>query len=641
MTDTDRLLRVSRTNSTVLISPQRLGALLLALVLATVSAVWTDQRPARADANALTDDKSVSVATGWWSYTNVTEQYVTDRLDEHDARLTDIEVYDAAAGTYTVVMVRDSGAYAVPGWWWYPSLTFAEVGQKINQHTARLIDIDPYVINGQVRYAVVMVSNTGSAARAWWWSSGVTSAAVGDFLAANKPNVGDPVKRLIDLETHTVGGNKVYSAIYVANTGTDAKSWQWWLNQSAASVRQKIDDFGGRITNLERQADGTYNVIQVHNSGSDAKASWVHFGLASLSQALDVAAQHGARVFDVDTYLVGGARRYDALMIDNVSAETRRLTDLIAPAYTDADGLPTADFGFYLKRVGGSQSTGLRTTLQYEPASSIKAVHNLTAMRSVRNGESLNSSFTYYNYPNSPFNANTKDACPIPADEVLANRVTSTLDFGKDNMMSISDNRTTRGIVLRYGLGAVQGAANAAGMTSTTINQDQAGCAYLGGKRNFTTLVDMGRLYEGVEDGTLLGAGQFRTEFYQPMNTGVGGGSPLAAIVTAEANAQGKGAVAAQFIALMRNHFKGGSYNVPCSQVGCSNGWVYVRTNAGRMALPVKSGGVVGERVFVYGTFVDNQYVCNTCSTVSLDNAVGTINAELFRAEIRSALLTW
>lgn len=629
----------ARGPATVLGRSARLGALLLALVVATVFALWSGQQPTRADASALTDDKSVSVPTGWWSYTNVSEQFVTDRLNEHDARLTDIEVYDAAAGTYTVVMVSDTGAYAVPGWWWYPSLTFAEVGQKINQHTGRLIDIDPYVVNGQVRYAVVMVSNTGSAARAWWWSSGVTSTAVGDLLAANKPNVGDPVKRLIDLETHHVGGTKVYSAIYVANTGSDAKSWQWWLNQSAASVKQKVNDFGGRITNLERQADGTYNFIQVHNSGTDEKASWAHFGLTSLSQALDVAAQHGARVFDIDTYVVSGARRYDALMIDNASAETRRLADLIAPAYTDADGLPTANFGFYLKRVGGSQSTGLRTGLQFEPASAIKAVHNLTTMRSVRNGESLNSSFTYYNYPNSPFNANTKDACPIPSDEVVANRVTSTLDFGKDNMMSISDNRTTRGIVLRYGLAAVQGAANTAGMTSTTIGQDQIGCAFLGGKRNFTTLVDMGRLYEGVEDGTLLGSGQFRTEFYQPMNNGVGG--TLAAIVTAEANAQGKGAVAAQFIALMRNHFKGGSYNVPCDQVGCSNGWIYIRTNAGRMALPVKSGGVVGERVFVYGAFVDNQFVCSGCSTATLDNAVATINAELFRAEIRSALLTW
>lgn len=176
-------------------------------------------------------------------------------------------------------------------------------------------------------------------------------------------------------------------------------------------------------------------------------------------------------------------------------------------------------------------------------------------------------------------------------------------------------------------------------MTSTTIAQDAIGCAFLGGKRNFTTLVDLGRLYEGVEDGTLLGAGQFRTEFFQPMNNGVG--AALAAIVTAEANALGKGAVAGQFISLMRNHFKGGSYNVPCDQAGCANGWIYVRTNAGRMALPVKSGGVVSERVFVYGTFVDNQYLCGTCSAATFDNAVATINAELFRAEIRSALSTW
>ncbi|WP_165945216.1 serine hydrolase [Micromonospora sp. KC723] len=630
---------VTHASSSAPRAPQRLGALLLALVVATVFAVWSGQQPARADANALTDDRSVSVPTGWWSYANVTEQFVKDRLDEHDARLTDIEVHDAAAGTYTVVMVRGSGAYAVPGWWWYPRLTFDEVGQKLNEHTGRLIDLDPYVVNGQVRYAVVMVSNTGSAARTWWWSSGVTSAAVGDLLPANKPNPGDPAKRLVDLETYQVNGTKLYSAIYIANIGADAKSWQWWLNQSSASVKQRMDEFGGRITNLERQADGTYNLIQVHNSGSDDKASWVHFGLTSINQVLDVAAQHGARVFDVDTYLVNGGRRYDAVMIDNANAETRRLSDLIAPAYTDANGLPTADFGFYLKRIGGSQSAGLQTTLQYEPASSIKAVHNLTVMRSVRSGEQLNASFTYYNYPNSPFWPNTKDACPIPADEVTANRVTSTLDFGKDNMMSISDNRTTRGVVLRYGLGTVQSAAIAAGMTSTTINQDQIGCAFLGGKRNFTTLVDMGRLYEGVEDGTLLDAGQFRTEFFQPMNNGVGGA--LAAIVTAEANAQGKGAVAADFIARMRNHFKGGSYNVPCDQAGCSNGWVYVRTNAGRMALPVKSGGVVGERVFVYGAFVDNQFVCATCSTATLDNAVAKINVELFRAEIRSALLTW
>jgi len=634
-----RHVTARRPASGPIVRPRRIGALLSALVLAAVMAVWGGTQPARADANALTDDKSVSVPTGWWTYTNVSVQYVTDRINEHGARLTDIEVYDAAAGTYTVVMVRNTGAYAVPGWWWYPQLTASQVTQKINEHNARLIDLDPYVVNGEVRYAVVLVSNTGSAARAWWWLPGASVSAVSDLLAENKPNTGDPVKRLIDLETYQLGGTKYYSAIYVANTGADAKAWQWWLDQSVTSVKQKVNQFGGRITNLERQADGTYNFIQVHNSGSDQMAAWAHVGLTSISQALDVAAQHGARVFDVDTYQVSGQRRYDVLMIDNANAETRRLHDLFAPTFSDADGLPTANFGFYLKRVGGSQSVGLRTTLPFEPASAIKAVHNLTVMSSVRNGESLSAAFDYYNYPNSPFNAGTKDACPIPSDEVPANRITSTLDFGKDNMMTISDNRTTRGIVLRYGLGAVQAAAATAGMASTTINQDQIGCAFLGGKRNFTTLVDLGRLYEQVEDGTLLGTGQYRAEFFQPMNSGVN--ATLAAIVTQEANALGKGAIAAQFISLMRNHFKGGSYDVPCSQAGCSNGWLYIRANAGRMALPVKSGGVLSERVFVYGWFVDNQYRCSSCSTATMDSTLATIDAELFRAEIRSALSTW
>ena len=55
------------------------------------------------------------------------------------------------------------------------------------------------------------------------------------------------------------------------------------------------------------------------------------------------------------------------------------------------------------------------------------------------------------------------------------------------------------------------------------------------------------------------------------------------------------------------------------------------------MVLPTPTG----ERAFVYGTFVDNQSQCIGCSTAAWDAARATINAELFRSQIRSALATW
>jgi hypothetical protein len=615
---------------------RRPGSLLAVAVVAVGSLAVSPAQPASADPNALTTDKSVSVPTAWWTYRNVEPDFISDRLKAHGARITNIEPDNSTGTRFSVVMVRNAGSYQVPGWWWYYGLTYEQVKSKISGTGGRLIDIEPYVVDGRVRYAIVLVSNTGAAARAWWWLTGVTTTAISDLLKAGSPSIEDPAKRLIDIESYTVGGVKRYSAIMIANTGADAKAWQWWYGQTPASVAQKVSAFGGRIINLERQEDGTYNFIQVRNSGNDGHAWRYYYGLSASLTPLQVAMQYNMRLIDIESYVVNGQTRYDVVMIDNVDRETRRLTELMAGAFTGSNGLPTADFGFYLKRVGGGTVTGLQTSLTWEPASAIKAVHNLAVLQS---GESLGSNFVYYNYPNSPSNPNTKDACPITGDETAANQLTSTLDFGKDVMMSNSDNRTTRGIVLRYGLPAIQDTAEGAGMDNTTIQQHSIGCGWDGGLRNDTTLVDLGRLYEGVEDGTLLADPQ-RTEFFQPMNNGVN--ATLSAIVTAEANAVGKGGIADDFVDEMRNHFKGGSYTIPCGEAPCTSGWMYIRTIAGRMALPVwNRDGTLGERTYVYGSFVDDQVQCNGCSTAAWDNARATINAELFRAEIRSALQTW
>lgn len=149
----------------------------------------------------------------------------------------------------------------------------------------------------------------------------------------------------------------------------------------------------------------------------------------------------------------------------------------------------------------------------------------------------------------------------------------------------------------------------------------------------------MGRLYEGVHNGTLL-TGSARTEFFQPMNSGIS--TQISNIVTAEAAAQSKSWAASQFISKMRAHFKGGGYDICLST--CTQ-YTYIRTNAGRMILPVKlSNGADGTRTYVFGTYVDAYNICvggTTCSPTAANNALALVSPEPFRAAIRSALLTW
>jgi len=283
------------------------------VVTAMAVAVVANSAPAMADVNALTDDKSVTAPTGWWLYTNASPPYVGDRLGENGARLTDIEIHSVTASgpRFTAVMVPNSGAYAVPGWWWYYGLTYQGVVNKINEHSGRLIDIEPYWDSGVLRYAIVLVSNTGGAARAWWWFAGTSFSALQDFLGTS-----DPPKRLVHFKNYWDGSAYRYVAIVIANTGSDAKSWWWSANGSLSGqecgTAQRIFHVGARET-------VKYDVIRVANT-LPLGQSWCYYqGLTSIQQIFDIAGYQKMRPIDIETYTMTytNERRYDVVLISN------------------------------------------------------------------------------------------------------------------------------------------------------------------------------------------------------------------------------------------------------------------------------------------------------------------------------------
>jgi hypothetical protein len=582
--------------------------------------------PAVADATAVINDRSVTVPTAWWLYTGVDAAFLTNKIQQDGARITDLEVQSTSPYRFTAALVKNAGAYAVPAWWWYFGLTAAQVTDRLNANQARLIDLEPYVTSSGVRFAAVMVSNTGSFARAWWWYQGVSAAFLSQKLTENQA-------RLIDLDSYVVNGTRVFSGVMIRNTGADAKQWWWYVNVPPGFVSAKLIENRARLVDYERRPDGKLDVVMHRREG---EYWWWYYGLPSAQAVVDKALQKGARVIDIERYTDGGQTRFAAILLDNSNAETRRLWAIMDP------GLSAGRFGIYLKQVGGGVKVDLQGGTIFEPASAIKVLHHAHAMRRVQVGlDSLSSNFVYFVKPDDP---NNKDICPLDAPEVDANKRTTTLQDGLAKTMQNSDNRTTRGLQLRYGQAALNARADSLGMSNTELRQ-VLGCGFRNNLRNDLTLVDVGKLYEAVANGSLL-TGSSRTTFYNIMlGGGIGSSSALATIVRQEATALGKSAAAANaFIAQMDSRFKGGSYDI-C--ITSCNPYFYYRSNAGRMTLPFKSGtGAIVPVHYVFGQWANDLSIpCGpgvNCSTkVAADNALGNAGNELFRKEIRQALQTW
>lgn len=611
-----------------------------------------DPAPQALDSNSQTGDQSIDTPTAWWVYNGQTPAMLTEVLSQNPGRrITELtfERMDGNQPRLAARMVPNSGSYVAPGgWWWYYGLTASDLESKLRANSARLIDITPYDIGGgTIRFAAVMVSNTGSAARSWTWLFGATQTAISAQVSQGR--------RLVDLDNYLVNGARRYTAVFVSNTGADQKSWQYWFNQSTDAVSAKVSAFTGRIVKLDRNPDGTYNFVQVKNTGSDRANWWWYHGLSSMSDLIDHGTQLAARPVSIVSYLnSSGQRRYSAAYIDNANDSTRRVSSLYNKTFAVAGNFKGI-WAAHLKEVGGSTQVSLNSGRGVETASAAKVLHLLHAMRQVEFGNTtLGSAFVYYDYPDGGPQA-AKDKCPNPIYEVAANRRTDyNFEKGLDQMMAVSDNRTTRGVVLRYGLEAINNTAIAVADLQGTTLRHNMGCGYLNlatGKyepdqmRNTTTAADLARVYETVWLGTALSeTGNARSEFLESANPRQGSTSALQVIIDSEAAKLGKSSVAAAFGQLVRSWGKGGSYGTCLGDGGTGCGQpVSIRSEAGLIELPFKSAGNAAPRRYAFGHLIsDVPVTCWGCSDEdAYVRAFGSYKPELFRDVVRAALQTW
>ncbi|MEC7584179.1 MAG: hypothetical protein VYE77_07660, partial [Planctomycetota bacterium] len=123
-------------------------------------------------ASALCQDvRDLTVPTASGRHYGVSASTISSYLST-GMRLVDIEVESASPLRFTATYTGNSGAYA-SAYWWYAGLTGAQVSSRLTTNQARLIDLEAYDDgNGNTRFACIMVPNTGSNNKAWWYFYG-------------------------------------------------------------------------------------------------------------------------------------------------------------------------------------------------------------------------------------------------------------------------------------------------------------------------------------------------------------------------------------------------------------------------------------------------------------------------------------
>jgi hypothetical protein len=570
-------------------------------------------------------DRSLMDPTAWWWYVNIDATTLSNHLTQDNARIIDLKVVNVNPYRFDAVLVRNTGSYG-QAWWWYYDLTASDLANQITGR--RLTDLEVYNnAAGQQRFAAVLLPNTGSEGRAWWYYYNASPDYIGARLQENHA-------RLVDLDTYVSGGQRYYEAIMVANQGIDAKAWWWYVNVSPAYVSSQLQANHARLLDLSWHSDGQMSVVMVPLQPGDHW--WWYYGqdVASLGNHL---AQNGSRLIDLETRTVGGQTQFAAIMLNNSNDLTTRVGDIIRGATDSA----IATTGFYLKKVGGPVLAGLEDDHRFEPASMIKVLIHLHAMRQVQAGTvRLNDPIDYYYAPNDPNNVNV---CPDSYPHTASNRVTTTLQDALSGMMMVSDNRKTQAVEQRFGPAAINATAALAGMTNSVLANVTIGC---GAPGNYLTLDDAGRLYEGVVNGTLLNPST-RATFYQLMLHGVGTG--FLSVIQDEAARQLNKPPSDPAVQSLKNAFfagmqeagKGGSYRLGYDPTY----WRDILTGGAHVALPFHNANQqVVLQEYVHGVFVENALIPRNNPdplTQRYQAAFSLAETELYRDEIRAALATW
>jgi len=560
--------------------------------------------PAPVAAQSQTDLVTVTP----WTWRTASSLSSINGLLNAGYRMVDLELNTNSAGitSYAGSFVENSGDYG-KAWWWYIGVTSTEVNSFLSQNNARLIDVEPFLENGNVRFAVVMISNTGADQATSGWEPFLTGNGLVNWLNNN------PTRRIIDVQTYQFLGSERYAITWVENTGSQQSNWWIYANVTPTEVSQLLAQNDARLIDLEHNADPSrMTCIMVPNDGN----AWHWFYDVQQQDLGDLARQYGVRMIDIERYENSiGQTRYSFI-------GRRNENDLTTLANGEMRSrLPvSATSGLYLRRVGAGNTVqaALQESEGFEPASLMKTVHHFVACDRISNGiDSFQNLIIEYQGLNG--------TCP-----------TGTNPVGRGyrdvlrSMMEQSSNTATEAVRARYGSAFIENRAAAFGATGVQLNHT-LGCL-CGQPRNVLSLASLYELHDAVADGAL---GNVRADFYELMvnrpNFGMGSFDTEQILDDELAASTLSSAEEAAFRAELLFAFKQGAYT-------CIFGFDRDdhRSCGGYMSLPFRVGCEIRAQEYFLGAWVND-----ATTSSSANDAVGVGVATMFRDQLRAAIDSW
>ena len=154
-------------------------------------------------------------------------------------RMSNFEISSHAPFELNVSMVRNTGVYAA-GWLFCFDKTGTELETLCANSNARIVDLERYEVGGVPTFAALLFVNSGQQQKSWHWHQGIPQGSVYSTVSAMG-------HRVIDLEPYMVNGNWYYHAISIANTGADQKPWWVYTDTDVAGVQGYMAQHGARL----------------------------------------------------------------------------------------------------------------------------------------------------------------------------------------------------------------------------------------------------------------------------------------------------------------------------------------------------------------------------------------------------------
>ena len=260
--------------------------------------VKTEAPPAPPDLSGGIDDNENSSPTEWWFKTGQSAEEVDKTIAQLDARPLDISLDSfSPAYSFTVSYVRNTGSYKKT-FWWYHGIDESEVARLLSVNHARPTKLKPYDIgSGQIRFVVIMISNTGADFKPYWYDTKQNASP--DSSNEIDKMLKEHNARITNIDSYTSGDAKYYSHIMVGNTGSDHRGWSSWVRAKPSFLNGKVTP-DAMMIDLTPFGEGRFNAPLVSCSPTCPEWSW-NVGVTA-EQALEMAQQSHSRIDVVNSY---------------------------------------------------------------------------------------------------------------------------------------------------------------------------------------------------------------------------------------------------------------------------------------------------------------------------------------------------